>query len=231
MNVSESEWRIIEDRLQRLSDLLAFQWRLRISAWETNNADVEATCTAAEVRTTAYIRELREVLTVPYVIKDRSTVICQRLGIRCHPDVRKHGAAVARKERPRVLKPNRNRDSRKTGTAPAVEPIPVVVPVVPGYVPHFVVPVSTPVNRGRGRSRGMVPRSITRPGRPASPPSVLPPIARQGAGRATGATRVWGCRRGFGFARTTPASAIARRNTDLFCDYGQFVPLGGRFID
>ena len=248
MNISEVEWRIVEDRLQGLSDLLAWQWRLRISAWETNDASVEATCIAAEARTSDYIRELREVLTVTYTIKDRSTVICQSLGIRCHPDCRKHGVAVARKDKARVLHPNRVKGKRALPTpavkwvpaskpVPAakpaafepVQPIPVVVPVVPGYVPHFIVPVSTPAIRGRGRSRGMVHSSVTRPVRPISPPSASSPIARHWAGRATGATRVWGSRRGI--ARTTPASAISRRTPELSGEAGQFVPLGGRFLD
>ena len=148
MNISEVEWRIVEDRLQKLSDLLAWQWRFRISAWETKDASVEATCTAAEARTSDYIRELREVLTVPYIIKDRSTVICQSLGIRCHPDCRKHGAAVARKDKSRVLHPNREKGKKALPT-PAVKWVPASKPV-PAAKPAAFEPVQPPVI-GRGR--------------------------------------------------------------------------------
>ena len=147
MNVSESEWRIVEDRLQRLSDLLAWQWRLRISAWESKDASVEAISSEAEARTTAYIKELREVLTVPYVIKDRSTVICQRLGIRCHPDTSRHGAAVARKDKPRVLHPNSK--GKKALPTPVVQRVPATKPV-PAAKPAAFEPVQPPVI-GRGR--------------------------------------------------------------------------------
>ena len=49
------------------------------------------TAEVCEARTTAYIRYLREVLTVPYTIENRSTVVCKRLGIRCRPDRRSRG--------------------------------------------------------------------------------------------------------------------------------------------
>ena len=176
MNVTESEWRVTEDRLQRLSDMLAWQWRLRISAWKTGDASVVATCEEAEARTTAYIKYLREVLTVPYTIQDRSTVICQGLGIRCHPDSSQHSAAASRKGKSRVLHPNRK--GKKTPPAPAVEPTPAVEPVQ--------APVT---GRGRGRMdrldrvpwpTGPNPPVIRRPKGPP-PPFPLPrvcPVSR-----------------------------------------------------
>ena len=85
MNVSESEWRIAEDRLQRLADLLFWQWRMRLAAWRGDSEDLRVTCQLVEARTTNYIRSLRYVLTVPYTVENRSTVVCERLGIRCIP--------------------------------------------------------------------------------------------------------------------------------------------------
>ena len=228
MNVSEVEWRIVEDRLQRLSDLLAWQWRLRISAWETKDSSVEATCRAAEARTSEYIRELRGVLTVNYTIQDRSTVICHSLGIRCHPDCRRHGFSVARKDKARVLHPNRQKGKRALPT-PAVQRVPASKPAAfePVQPIPVVVPVSTPAIRGRGRSRGMVHSRVTRPVRPISPPSASSQVASHWAGRATGATRVWGNRRR-GANRATPSSALARQDS---VSPEQFAARGGRFIE
>ena len=85
MNVSETEWRITEDRLQRLADLLYWQWKMRLAAWRSDSEGLTVTCEQVEARTTAYIRSLRYVLTVPYTVENRSTVVCESLGIRCIP--------------------------------------------------------------------------------------------------------------------------------------------------
>ena len=205
MNVSQSEWRVIEDRLQRLSDLLYWQWKMRLAAWRTDSECLTVTAEQCEARTTAYIRSLRYILTVPYTVENRSTVVCERLGIRCIPVLGRCGS-----RQPRPAK----KSKQKATPAPAVQNAPVLP------------------SPGTGRGRGVWGRTGPLPtARPPHPPAL--PIARQVTVRGTGATRVWGSRRRIGANRGTPSSAMARQN--IVCESstepGQFVPLGGRFID
>ena len=234
----------VKASLQHLSQLLHRQWSLRFSAWGKGDGALDLATKSAEGDVSQFIRELRrEFGWLPYQIINRDIVILDNLCIRCEPN----RTVVALPQAPRssagrvgwngpskpgqyVPKCGRGSTCRCKKPGPSTTGSSAMT---------FVVPVPTPVIRGRGRSRGMVPRSVTlaprnvtRPGRPMSPPPASTHVTRHKAGISTGATRVWGSGRGFGFARTTPASAIARRNTqELSCERGQFVPLGGRFID
>ena len=164
MNVTNTEWRVIEDRLQRLSDLLFWQWEMRLDAWKLDNVCLVETAEKCEARTTAYIRYLREVLTVPYAIENRSTVVCERLGIRCIPHRRSRGLR-----------------SQSSGT-------PVVprqsCPVRPAVAPRRYYP-----HRPKGFPGNNIGFNVPRKSTPAPAVQTAPAVSSQGTGRGRG---MWG---------------------------------------
>ena len=86
MDPSNLEWIKIRDRLQVLSQMLYWQWTMRIPAWETQDHSLEMTARQAGMRTTRYIRWLWQVMGwVPYKIVGRHIVVVPALGIRCVP--------------------------------------------------------------------------------------------------------------------------------------------------
>ena len=80
------EWNRIRDRLQVLSQMLYWQWVMRIPAWETKDPSLEMTAEQAGIRITRYIRWLREHMGwVPYEIVGQDIVVVPSLGIRYVP--------------------------------------------------------------------------------------------------------------------------------------------------
>ena len=252
----------VKASLQHLSQLLHRQWSLRFSAWGKRDGALDLATKSAEGDVSQFIRGLRrEFGWLPYQIINRDIVILDKLCIRCEPNrtvvalpqaprssagrVGWNGPSKPGQYVPKCGRGSTCRCKKQGPSTTGSSAMTFVVPVpTPAIIVHrgrgrIVVPVSTPAIRGRGRSRGMVPRSvslaprnITRPGRPMSPPPALALVTSHKAGCSTGATRVWGSRRGFGYSRTNPALATARRNAqESSCEPGQFVPLGGRFID
>ena len=86
MDETNSEWCVVRDRLQKLADLLYWQWRMRLAAWSSGDSNCIRMAEECGARTTVFIRHLRDIMCwVPYTIEDRSTVLCLSLGIRCVP--------------------------------------------------------------------------------------------------------------------------------------------------
>ena len=92
MNETNSEWCRVRDRLQKLANLLYWQWEMRLAAWRLGNICLDFTAEQCGDRTTQYIRYLRQVMCwLPYTIENRTTVVCSALGIRCPPVRRSRG--------------------------------------------------------------------------------------------------------------------------------------------
>ena len=111
MDETNSEWCKVRDRLQRLSNLLYWQWEMRLAAWRLGNPCLVYTAELVGARTTRYIRWLRSVMGwVPYTIENRSTVVVSALGIRCLPVRRSWGPAPASPAEPEAeWEPQRGR--------------------------------------------------------------------------------------------------------------------------
>ena len=103
MNETNSEWCRVRDRLQKLANLLYWQWEMRLAAWRLGNICLDFTAEQCGDRTTQYIRYLRQVMCwLPYTIENRTTVVCLALGIRCLPVRRSRGPAPAIPDEPEV---------------------------------------------------------------------------------------------------------------------------------
>ena len=95
MDESNPQWKKIRDRLQMLSDMLFWQWAMRLAARRDGTASLIKCAEWCGGRTTRYIRYLRRVMGwVPYVVESRSTVVCPALQIRCLPGRRNRGRST-----------------------------------------------------------------------------------------------------------------------------------------
>lgn len=235
MNASESQWRITEDRLQKLADLLYWQWRMRLAAWRGNRVELTVTCQQVEDRTTAYIKSLRYVLTVPYTIENRSTVVCERLGIRCIPQSGKRLSPPSSPTKKIAAKP-RGLSRKLYPARPKGFPGNNIGFDVSSkkHVPSGLPPAPVIPSQGTGRGRGIL-------GRTEPLPTCRPPrFSYEEVFYSGTMIRRPGHERG---ATATPSPAMSSRGRGSgrggsqqkspteTTEHGQFVARGGRFID